>query len=79
MHYLQPLAEFMSHYWWVWLFCTIAMFVVRVKLVPKKDDDESVRRDGRFLRIAVELAMWTFGVFLAASLVAIVGYQFDLW
>jgi hypothetical protein len=79
MHYLQPLAEFLAQNWWVWLFCTLITFAINVRLVPKKDDEESRHRSARFLRGTVEFAMWMFGILLVASLIAFVGQQFGLW
>ena len=73
MIFLQPIADFLSQYWWVWLASSLFLFGIRVRLIFRGENGESARGSGRFLRNAIESAMWSFGILFALSLFAIVG------
>lgn len=79
MHFLQPIADLMAPNWWVWLICMLISFAIRVRLVPKPGDNEEQLKDSRFLRGAVEFAMWMFGLLLIVSLMATAGQLLNIW
>jgi hypothetical protein len=79
MHYLQPLADFLAQYWWVWLICMFILFAVRVRLVPKSSDSEEDIRNGRPLRIPVGIAMVAFAILTFLSIAAVGLQQLDVW
>ncbi len=79
MHYLRPIAFFLSEHWPVWLVCALILFGIRVWLIPKPADGERRSKDAGFLRGAVEAAMWIFGLMLFTSLAAYIALQFGVF